>query len=339
MRSAVVIVSYNKKDLLEHCLFSIFKKAFFDGIVFVVDNGSEDGSVKMIRNNFPDVKVVEMGYNSGFCKANNIGIQKAIDANYDNIILLNNDIEVDDKFFINLIEEIDNNKKMSMVAPKILLFSKKNIIDSAGVLITSDGMGVNRFEGKRFSVANEKKEVFCPAGAAALYTRELLEDIKQDGMFFDESYEYYFEDLDLGWRARLCGWKCIYTPSAIAYHHKHATSGAYSKFIAFYINRNLFYNIIKNYPFIYFCKAVILALFRYPYLFFLAIMHKGATSKFKQNINSINLIILVFRGMCDVAKNFVKLFKKRLYIQKRKVKVDFSVWFKKYGVNFFESKQ
>ncbi len=336
--NAIIIVNYNKKELLEKCLVSIFLMEYDDFVVFVVDNGSEDGSIEMVRDKFSQVRMIKMGYNSGFCKANNVGIQKAIDMGCENVIILNNDTEVDNFFLSKLITEVDKRKSIEMVAPKILYFSNKDKIDSAGMLITSDGMATNRLLDKKSEEANDKCEVFCPTGAAALFTVDVLNDIKQDGMFFDEDYEYYFEDLDIGWRARLRGWRCVYVPDSIVYHHKNATSEAYSKFIAFYTNRNMFYNLIKNYPLIFFWRALFLSLMRYPYLLLLALFKKGTVSKFKSNMNGKDLVIVTIRGLYDVIKHSINLFNKRKYIQSRKIKTDFSEWFKKYGIGFFESK-
>lgn len=339
MTNAIIIVNYNKKELLEKCLASIFLMNHDDFNVIVVDNGSKDESIQAVQKKFRDVMIINMRYNSGFCKANNVGIQKAIDEGSQNIILLNNDTEVDRDFLSTLIDEVDEKKSIGMVAPKVLFFSHKNKIDSAGMCITSDGMAVNRFLSEESEKASEKSEVFCPTGAAALFTVELLNDIKQDNMFFDEDYEYYFEDLDMGWRARLRGWKCMYTPDSVVYHHKNATSGGYSKFIAFYTNRNIFYNIIKNYPSFYFCKALFLSLMRYPYLLALAIFKKGTVSKFKKNISNKDLISVTLQGMYDVVKKSGKLFKKRFFIQNRRMPQDFSTWFNEYGIGFFVSKK
>ncbi|XLQ20399.1 MAG: glycosyltransferase family 2 protein [Candidatus Moraniibacteriota bacterium] len=339
MKNAIIIVNYNKEELLEKCLASVFLMNHDNFDVIVVDNGSEDSSIQIMQEKFEDVMVVAMGYNSGFCKANNVGIQKAIDKGSENIILLNNDTEVAPKFLTELIDGIDKNKSIEMVAPKVLFYNEKNKIDSTGLQISSDGMAVNRLLNEQSKMANEKCEVFCPTGAAALFTARLLNDIKQDGMFFDEDYEYYFEDLDMGWRARLRGWRCMYMPEAVVYHHKNATSGGYSEFIAFYTNRNLFYNIIKNYPFVYFCRAILLSFIRYPYLLVLSFFKKGTVSKFRKNISIKDLAIVTIRGIWDVGINLRKLLRKRTSIQKGKTVRDISSWFDEYGINFFKSKK
>jgi hypothetical protein len=339
MKSAIIIVNYNRKDLLEKCLRSLYDAESCEHVIFVVDNGSTDGSIALMREMYDDVVLIEMGHNAGFCKANNVGIQQAIDRGAQNIILLNNDTEVDRGFIAEGIAQLDVTKKIGMVAPRIFFHAKRDTIDSAGIAITADGMAVNRLLHASSPKGSEPCEVFCPAGAAAFFKAETLKDIVQDGMYFDEDYAYYFEDLDMGWRARLRGWKCIYAPRSIVYHHGSATSGGHSKFIAFYTNRNLYYNIIKNYPFPYCLRAVFLSLMRYPYLAILAVFKKGTVSKFQKNVSIKDLIVVTFAGLWDVVRNIQTLVHKRRYIQGRRANVDIARWFEDLGTGFFESKR
>lgn len=339
MKTAVIIVNYNKKELLEKCLQSLQKNNYSDAYAIVVDNGSTDGSIELMSTVFPETILIEMGYNSGFCKANNVGIQKAIDDGCDVVVLLNNDTEVDENFIAAGVNALDMKKKIGMIAPKILFHTHRDQFDSAGLIITKDGLAVNRLLHESSDKGNEVCEVFCPAGAAAFFATEVLNDIKQDGMYFDESYAYYLEDLDMGWRARLRGWVCVYTPQSIVYHYKNATSGGYSKFIAFHTNRNLFYNIIKNYPGMYCVKALLYSVLRYPYLLALAVSGKGIVNRFQNNVGTMDLLIVTVKGFGDVIFNMCSLLKKRRYIQKNKINTDFSVWFEDFGIGFFESKK
>jgi GT2 family glycosyltransferase len=338
-KNAIIIVNYNKKDLLEKCLMSLARQENAPHTVFVVDNGSKDESVAMVQEKFPATSVIDMGYNSGFCKANNVGIQKALDDGYSNIILLNNDTEVDENFIASGVAELDVTAKIGMVAPRILFHAKRDTIDSAGIAITTDGMAVNRLLHQPSHKGDKQCEVFCPAGAAAFFAAEVLRDIVQDGMYFDEDYAYYFEDLDMGWRARLRGWKCVYTPDSIVYHHGSATSGGHSKFIAFHTNRNLYYNIIKNYPFPYCLRALALSVLRYPYLAALALFGTGTVSKFQRNVSMTDLMSVTVKGMWDVVRSIPTLARKRRYIQGRRADVHVGGWFRDFGVGFFASKR
>lgn len=339
MKISIIIVNYNKKTLLQNCLKSIEDIQYDNFDVIVVDNGSTDGSIELMKGKYAKHILIDMGYNSSFCIANNFGIRKAFKLESDAVVLLNNDTEVEQQFLTALVESVNVEDKIGMVASKVLLMGQKDTIDSTGILITSDGLAKNKNSHNKSVVANIASEVFCPAGAAALYTRKLLEDIEENGNFFDEKYAFYFEELDLGWRSRLRGWKCMYAPESVVYHHKSATSGAYSKFIAFHTNRNIFYNIIKNYPFPYCVKALFLTFLRYPLLAFGAIIGRGAVGKFQSNFSTWSLLVVVLKGWRDVMINFAKLLKQRRYIQKRKkvTRREYSKWFHKFGLSFLDS--
>lgn len=339
MKISVIVVNYNKPELLRNCLFSLKKNDYPSFDIIVVDNGSSDCSLSMLKEQFPEVDVLEMGYNSGFCKANNVGIRYALDNGSDSVILLNNDTEVDHNFIKEMAEAIDVENKIGMIAAKVIFMGDKSLIDSAGLQITPDGLAKNRGLLEDINNYDSISEVFCPAGAAALYTREVLEDVEEKGQYLDESFEYYFEELDLGWRARLCGWRCAYSPDAVVYHIKSATSGAYSEFVAYYTNRNNYYNIIKNYPFLNAVKALILAFLRYLFLSFGIILKKGAGDKINKKIGFTKLITVTLRGLGDVLKNFKVMYKKRKAIQanRRASKKEIESWFDQFGLTYLES--
>jgi len=319
MKSAVVIVNFNKLDLLENCLRSLESSAVDLGDVVVVDNGSSDDSVQWVREVFPAVQVIEMGYNSGFCKANNKGIKKALDQAYDGVVLLNNDTRVEPGSVQKMEQCLNAEKKIGMVAAKILLMNKTDVLDSAGISITPDGLGKNRGHGETRDRYAKQDEVFCPAGAAALYSRQLLEEIEMDGQYLDEDFEFYLEEVDLGWRARLLGWHCAYQPEAVVLHKKRASTDAYPEKMLYLANRNIYYNIIKNYP--SFCsaiKAIVLSLLRNVLLLFGSALGKGVVSERQKQVSVSKMLVLYGKGLWEVAKNLKKLLKKRRTIQKSK---------------------
>lgn len=339
MKTAVIIVNYNKKDLLAKCLRSLQQNTYPHIWPIVVDNGSTDESAGMVSTDFPGAHLIEMGYNSGFCRANNVGIAHALNSGCDGVILLNNDTEVDKDFIEAGITELDVSNRVGMVAPKILFNAHRDQFDSAGLLITKDGLGVNRLLHESSEKGKERCEVFCPAGAAAFFAAETLTDIMQDGMYLDEDFAYYLEDLDIGWRARLRGWSCAYTPRSVVYHQKNATSGGYSGFIAFHTNRNLYYNIIKNYPGSYCFRALFLAVLRYPALLFGIVVHMGAANRFQAQIGLWELMAASVKGWLQVLLHSGKMLQKRRYIQGRRriSHKDCEEFFHRLGLNYFES--
>lgn len=339
MKVGVIIVNFNKKDLLSDCLKSLKDIDYDNYKIIVVDNGSKDGSIEFVKEKHPNVEVIEMGYNSGFCKANNAGIGLALALDCEGVLLLNNDTVVELDFLTKMVLELNKQEKVGMVSAKILFMKDRETVDSIGLEITPDGLAKNIGLGENQNKFNAKREVFCPAGAAALYSKELLLDIEDSGQFLDEIYEYYFEELDLGWRARLRGWKCVFSPEAVVYHLKSATSGPYSEFIAFYTNRNIFFTIIKNYPIKYAIKAFVLSFLRYFILLFGIIINKGAADKINKNIGPMRLVVVCVKGWLDVLLNLSVMMQKRKRIRSDKgvTHEEIDRWFHEMGVSYIDS--
>jgi hypothetical protein len=134
---------------------------------------------------------------------------------------------------------------MGMVAAKMLNFHETGRIDSMGIRATTAGLGVNRGVGEADrGQYDSSAEVFGPCAGAALYRREMLDAVG----FFDPAFFAYYEDLDLAWRGRLAGWKCVTSPRAVVFHLHSATSGRMSPFTVYHVQRNKWYTIVKNWP-------------------------------------------------------------------------------------------
>jgi GT2 family glycosyltransferase len=339
MKVGIVIINYNRKELLEKCLLSLEKIVYQAYEVVVVDNGSSDGSVKMVKKKFPNAKMIRLSENGGFAMPNKRGIQLALEEGCEAVLLLNNDTEVDPFFLAEMVRYIDINKRDGMVSAKVLFHSDRQKIDAIGHIITPDGLAKHKGFLSNAKGFNNSCEVFSPYGAAALYHRDLLEDIKQDGQYLDEDFRVYVEDLDLGWRARLRGWKCIYAPGSIVYHHKSATAGAYSELVAFYTNRNILFNIVKNYPSFFAIKAFFLSMIRYPVLVAGFFIGKGPAAKIKSNIGIIRLFAVTAKSFFSAIYFLPKMIKKRRIIQKNRIVSEEEVksWFKNMGISFYES--
>jgi hypothetical protein len=210
--------------------------------VIVVDNGSNDGSVEYVERNYPQVLLIRNKENLGFAKANNIGIEAA---KGEYIATLNNDTIVDSHWLSELVKAAEGNRNVGMVASKMIRPFPYDIIDSTGVVIDKAGTSYDRGQGEqdlgRFETT---QEVFGPCAGAALWRRDMLAQIGP----FDEDYFAYLEDVDLAYRARLYGWRCIYTPKAIVYHvHSASSGGAGSAFKYYMIARNRLWTIFKDF--------------------------------------------------------------------------------------------
>ncbi|TSC85389.1 MAG: Uncharacterized protein G01um10147_1165 [Microgenomates group bacterium Gr01-1014_7] len=240
--ASVIIPNWNGKHLLKSSLGSLKEQTLKDFEVIVVDNGSQDGSKDYIKKYFPEVKLIELDKNYGFAKAVNIGIKES---NSEYLIFLNNDTEMD-KFCLQfLVEAAKNHKEVGFVAAKMLKFSNRDIIDSAGDYIDwvghANNIGLGEKDGEEF---NQAGYVFLVTGGGGLFKRSVFNKIG----LFDEDYFAYFEDVDLCLRAQFQGFKGWYEPRAKIYHIHKATSLKNLAFLEYLQFRNMTIIIIKDFP-------------------------------------------------------------------------------------------
>lgn len=237
---SVVIPNWNGKDFLETCLESLLRQTHDALEIIIVDNASEDGSQAYIRENYPQVNLIELAENRGFTGACNVGLQAAKGAY---IALLNNDTEVDPNWAATVVDAFERHPEVGFIASKMLLFDKRDHFHTAGDYFTVDGKAGNRGVWQRDEGQyDEEAYVFSACGGSSVYRRAMLD---QTGLL-DDDFFFSMEDIDLAWRAQLTGWRCLYTPKAIVYHHLSATGGG--KTASYYDGRNTIFVLIKNYP-------------------------------------------------------------------------------------------
>jgi hypothetical protein len=237
---SVIVLNYNGKGFLNSCLSSLASQTYSDFEVIVVDNGSRDGSPEYIEENYPWGRLAKNDENLGFAGGTNVGIRAA---KGEFIITLNNDSRADSRFIEELIKPMAD-PEVGVCAAKMLFPDGR--INSAGICISRSGAAWDRgmFEPDRGQY-EFMEEVFGACAGAALYRREMLDEIG----LFDEDFFLYLEDVDLAFRARLAGWKCIYVPGARVIHHHGGTAGVGSDLAVYYGNRNIVWYPIKDFPF------------------------------------------------------------------------------------------
>ena len=237
---SVIVLNYNGKGFLDGCLSSLASQTYSDFEVIVVDNGSRDGSPEYIEENYPWVRLAKNDENLGFAGGTNVGIRAA---KGEFIITLNNDSRADSRFIEELIKPMAD-PEVGVCAAKMLFPDGR--INSAGICISRSGAAWDRgmFEPDRGQY-EFVEEVFGACAGAALYRREMLDEIG----LFDEDFFLYLEDVDLAFRARLAGWKCLYVPGARVIHHHGGTAGVGSDLAVYYGNRNIVWYPIKDFPF------------------------------------------------------------------------------------------
>lgn len=314
----VVIVNWNGEKILDKCLMSIINQSYKNYDVILVDNGSLDSSLK-IATKYRDLEIIKLKENYGFARANNIGIKSAFqkyDSKY--ICTLNNDTIADSNFLQELVKIALKDIKIGSVQAKLLF--PDGLIQSAGLLFYNDlcgpdKKGISRGFMEFGSKYNTAIEVFAATAGAALYKREMLEKIG----LFDEDFFAYAEDLDLGLRARLAGWKSHYAPLAKVIHFHSQTGKASSSFKAYHIRRNTNYAAIKNLPILFLLK----------YFFSNGLNVSKLLFKINKDNTSINSLVektgyfgfmkLSKNIIIDSFKNFSSIMKKRRLIQKNRI--------------------
>ncbi len=239
---SVVVVNYNGKKFLDKCLSSLKNQTYPNFEIILVDNASSDGSVEYVKEHFSEIHIIENPKNYGFAKGNNIGIKVA---KGELIATLNTDTEVTQLWIEELVKGITSSKEVGMCASKMLFMKNPEIINSTGICISRSGACWDRGMFERDNGQYQSiEEVFGPCAGAAMYRKSMLEEIG----LFDEDFFAYMEDVDLAFRGRLGGWKCMYVPNAVVYHFHGGTAGVGSDFSIYYGNRNILWNSVKNFP-------------------------------------------------------------------------------------------
>lgn len=237
----VIIPNYNGKKLLENCIRTLEQQTCMNFKLLIVDNGSTDGSTRL-TSELLDMEMICLKENTGFCGAVNIGLAHTVTPY---AILLNNDTEADSRFVEELLFGIKSRKDLFSCGAMMIDFRRREIIDNAGDLYTVLGWAVARGKGRPVTAFGKEAAIFSSCGGAAIYR---MEAIRKIGVL-DEQHFAYLEDVDLGYRARIYGYKNRYLPKAKVYHVGSATTGTqYNEKKVFLAARNSIYLIYKNMP-------------------------------------------------------------------------------------------
>lgn len=242
-RLTVVIPNWNGERFLDTCLNSLRNQTFGGFETIVVDNGSSDGSISLVEWLFPEVQTISLRENRGFSAAANAGI-KASETEY--VVLLNNDTEQDPAWLEELTRSADVHPEAGSFASKLVDFYDRRFLDGAGDALRLSGLPYRLGHGERDrGQFDEPGYVFGSCGAAAMYRREMLDEIG----LFDEDFVSYCEDGDLSFRAQSAGYRCFYVPGAVVYHMGSASTGGKRSATATRLGtRNSLSLLVKNLP-------------------------------------------------------------------------------------------
>ena len=240
---SVIVVSYRKGELLDSCLLSAQSALKeIDGsseLILVLNRASRDERFSNEELS-KSIDIVYEPENIGFAPAVSVGIKRA---RSEWIALLNDDATVEQQAFAYMLEAGLSAADVGSVAAQMRFSDRPETINSAGIEVDKLGVAYDRLLGKSLNASEtETIEVFGASGGAVLYRRAMLDDIGG----FDESFFAYLEDVDVAWRARMKGWRCLYVPDAVVFHHHSATLGHGSRRKYFLVGRNRVRLLAKN---------------------------------------------------------------------------------------------
>ena len=239
---SIIIPNFNGKQFLKICFDSILNQNYSSYEIIIVDNGSSDGSVQYINEKYPEFTLIQNKENLGFAAAVNQGI-KASNADY--VFVLNNDVELEPDSISNLLKCIEKDENIFAVSSKMIQYNDRSKMDDAGDEYTILGWTRKVGDGKSPDLYTAEREIFSACAGAALYRKSILDELG----YFDENFFAYMEDVDISYRARIKGYKCVYCPEAVVYHFGSGTSGSrYNEFKIRLAARNNVYVPYKNMP-------------------------------------------------------------------------------------------
>ncbi len=228
----IIILNWNGgKDTIE-CLNSVLNIDYDNFQIILVDNGSNDGIVDYVKNEFPSIIVLEANENLGFVEGNNVGIRYALADNTDYIFLLNNDTIVSQNILNELLVVIKKSKDIAVVTPKILNYYDKDVIESVGGILSLNyskniAIGYGQKDNGQY---DHDKEVNFVSGCAFFARADIF---KKVGLF-DKKYFAYYEDMDICWKLVKQGYKLYYAYKAKVWHKVSAATGGYKSPNAIY---------------------------------------------------------------------------------------------------------
>jgi len=330
---SVIIPNWNGKRFLEECMDSLKGQSFQNFETILVDNGSTDGSAEFAEKRYGEfIRVLRNKENLGFTGGNNVGI-KASKGEY--IVLLNNDTWADPRWLEELAKATRFDPPIGMWGSKVCSYYQRDRIEGVGELIYWDGLCRARGQYEQdHGQYNAMEEILFPPGCGAMYRKSLLDEIG----LFDEDFFTYADDSDVGIRARLAGWKCLYVPSAIVYHKNSGTAGQYSPFKAFYVERNRLWITIKYFPFPLLFLSIFFTFYRFVFQAYGALTYRGAAGKFAKNYSPLRLVGILLKAYGSGFRSLPRMWKKRKELRLlRKISYGEVIsWFKRFGIKASE---
>lgn len=243
---SVSIVTYNSAEDIASCLEAVLGQTYPIERIVVVDNGSSDGTMSVLERFRDRIQIIANKDNTGFAGGQNLGIG-ATGSDY--VLVLNPDVTLEPDYVETIIGVMEANPDIGSATGMLVRTSAGDVIDSTGLVLNLTRRARDRGAGEPPERWQDQGEVFGVSGAAAIYSRRMIDDISINGEFFDSFFFAYKEDVDLAYRANRLGWKAMYVPSARALHKRGWKEGgrrAIPLFVRRHSYQNQFFVWIKN---------------------------------------------------------------------------------------------
>lgn len=242
---SVVVINWNGGETVLRCMAALAGQVDRDFEIVLVDNASSDGSPERVRERYPEVELVQLDRNYGFAEGCNRGIERA---HGDWVLTLNSDAFADPRWIRELraaaqVAESD----VGMLQSHVVFEDRPDVTNSTGILLSRHGGFIDRDYNRPDRAGRSVEEVFCPTAGAAGYRRTMLLQTRLPSGFFDRTFFMYYEDVDLGWRCQLAGWRALYIPTALVRHRFQGSSRRHGElFVPTHCMRNRARTMLKN---------------------------------------------------------------------------------------------
>ena len=245
---SVILVNWNGERYIEKCLESVRRQTWTCVEIILIDNASTDRSLEL-AGSFKDldITVLRNGENLGFAVASNQGIQVA---KGEFVMFLNLDAHLHEQYIESLVTALQSDSGLGSATGKLYQLrygAESHFIDSAGICVLTSRECLDRGQGQKDAGQFDRSElVFGASAAAGLYRRETLEALAFEGEYLDNAFQMYKEDVDLAWRSLLCGWECLYVPTAIGWHERGGSTVRLPRYIDVHSFKNRYLMVLKN---------------------------------------------------------------------------------------------
>lgn len=290
----VVIANWNGEKLIKQCLDSFAIQQYKDFKIFIIDNGSIDQSINVIKSysNKLNIDITMLENNQGFAMANNIGIKKAIDEKYEYILTLNNDTELEANTLQNAINEINDSRESYDIYQLLMVnFFQRNLCDAAGIIWDEKLLPTQvGYKEDVERIKSSNSNIMGACAGAAIYSAESLKSVKlSNGEYFCNNFFAYYEDVDLAIRLYRNKFKTKLIKNSIVYHVHSATSKKSNGFKEYYLFRNMLMYTKRNQEKSLYKKN------KFTY-------YKIILANIKNNITDINIVKSLIKALRDGVK-------------------------------------